>query len=117
MSETLAVLNELRRRPGMYIGSPSVIRLAAFLHGYDYALWKLDGRALDPLLADFRDWIQRRFQTTSVGWEDLIVRHSKNEDDAWKRLWDLFDEFQAERSVGANGPTTSAITTEKEPHP
>ena len=102
MSDLLSVLNELRRRPGMYIGRPSVIRLAAFLRGYDYALSKLDGRSVDPILPAFRDWIHQRFQTRKVSWEDLILQHSKDEEDAWKGLWELFDEYLAERTSAHN---------------
>jgi hypothetical protein len=87
------LLAGLRSRPGMYIGCPSVTRLAFFLRGYDHAMWQMGQFKSDPL-TDFRNWIQRRFDSTTVTWEELILRNSTDEADAFRRFWALWDEFQ-----------------------
>ena len=99
MSHLLALLNEMRsRRVAMYVGSTSLSKLADFLRGYEHALYHLLPSEKDPLLANFRDWIYQRFQTTEkMSWEGTILRHSTNEAEAVQHFWDLLDEYLAQR--------------------
>jgi hypothetical protein len=81
----------------MYLDDPSIIRLAAFLRGYDLAAEKLGGRTPDPFEPAFRNWIYQRFQSSQLTWEETILLHCVNEADAMRRFWELLDEFLAER--------------------
>src|SRR5438128_2043259 len=101
MSHVLALLNEMRGRLPMYLGTSSITKLAAFLRGYEYAVRKLGRDETDDVLTEFRDWVHRRFQTTRYSWEDTILLHSDDEADAVKRFWELLDEFIKERYNGA----------------
>jgi hypothetical protein len=94
----------MRGRLGMYLGTTSITKLAAFLRGYDYALEQSGGAGRDPLLEEFRDWIHRHFQTTRQSWEETILLHSADEADAVRRFWVLLDEFLAERPGGPMSP-------------
>jgi len=98
MSPIQSLLTEMRGRLGMYIGSTSLTRLAAFLRGYDYALMKLGQGEADTFLEEFRDWIHRRFQPGSQNWEDTILLHSANEGEAIKHFWELLDLFLEEKN-------------------
>ncbi len=102
MSQVLSLLKEMRGRLGMYLGVSSIIRLAAFLRGYELAAEKFGG-ARDLLLPAFRDWIQKRFQSNQCSWEETILLHSANEAEAVKRFWELLDEFlqQHQREAAA----------------
>jgi hypothetical protein len=106
MSDTLSLLKEMRGRLGMYVGSTSLTKLAAFLRGYDYAAVRLGTRAPDPFLAGFRDWIHQRYQSSSRSWEDTILSQSADEADAVGRFWELLDEYARqstpERCASAN---------------
>jgi hypothetical protein len=97
MGYVLALLREMRRRPGMYIGVPSTIRLAAFVRGYDYAAMQLSGKAPDPFLPAFRDWVYERFGPRNESWEHIILQNSADDADAQERFWALLDEFLAQR--------------------
>ncbi len=97
MSPMLSLLKEMRGRLGMYLGVSSIIRLAAFLRGYELAAERFGG-GHDPLLSAFRDWIQQRYQSSQRSWEETILLHSADEADAVKRFWQLLDEFLQERS-------------------
>jgi hypothetical protein len=92
----------------MYLGTPSVVRLAAFLRGYDYAAERFSGGGPDPFLAEFRDWIHSRFRSTQHSWEDTIRLHSADEAEALKRFWELFDLFCQGRADGA-GTASNAV--------
>ena len=98
MSHILPLLNEMRGRLGMYIGTSSLTKLAAFLRGYDYAVEKCSGKKTDPFLGEFRDWVHNRFQSTSQSWEDTILSHSADEADAVERFWELLGEYLKENS-------------------
>jgi hypothetical protein len=104
MSDVLTLLKEMRGRLGMYLGSTSLSRLAAFLRGYEHAE-KLAGKE-DAFLGEFRDWILQRFHTTQHAWEDAILHHSADEQDAVNRFWSLLDEYvnaRVERPRQADG--------------
>lgn len=106
MSGVLTVLMEMRGRLGMYVGASTVVRLAAFLRGYELAMERFGGSAVDPFLPRFRDWIHQRFQSSQHSWEDTILLHSTDEADAVKRFWELFDEFVKEHQQDSS-PTES----------
>jgi len=78
MSPMLALLNQMRERLGMYLGKSSVIRLAAFLRGYEHAREELASNSTDHFLADLRDWLHHHYQTTQHSWEELLLQFSDN---------------------------------------
>jgi hypothetical protein len=116
MSQVLSLLKEMRGRLGMYLGVPSLVRLAAFLRGYDLAVEKVGRGAADVFLPAFRDWIHLRFQSSQRSWEETILLHSANEADALKRFWELLDEFLQQHpqeaatigTVDGNGTSSDA---------
>lgn len=97
MSEVLSLLKEMRNRLGMYVGGPSIVRLASFLRGYDLARQRFGGGAADSFLPAFRDWIHERFHSSQHSWEETILLHSANDADAVKCFWELLDEFLQQR--------------------
>lgn len=98
MSHMLALLDEMRQRRSIavYVGTVSLLKLADFLHGYEYALQRLDVRE-PPLLTPFREWVQQRFGTAKESWEQLIVASSGGDADAIKEFWRLLDTFLEQR--------------------
>lgn len=92
MSPVLSLLNEMRGRMAMYLGASSLVRLAAFLRGYDLAVERFGGTR-DPFLTAFRDWIHERIGSSQHSWEETILLQSANDTDAVKRFWELLDEF------------------------
>ena len=112
MISTLELMQEIRRRPGMYLGAPSISKLAPFLDGFHFATYKMGVVEQRYIVADFRDWIQARYKTTTAGWQDLILLDSKDEAEAFDHCWRLFDEFLAahpeHRSPSAETPAHAA---------
>lgn len=125
MSPMLSLLKEMRGRLGMYLGVSSLVRLAAFLRGYDLALHNFDRGTPDNFLPVFRDWIHQRFQSSQRSWEETILLHSADEADALKRFWELLDEFVQEsqrcainsKSFEVNGTICSAVEKENKNDP
>jgi hypothetical protein len=93
MSPMLALLNEMRGRLGMFVGSTSLTRLASFLRGYEHALMSRGDGMTDHFLAEFRDWIQQRFGDSSRSWEEIILSQANDEQAAVLLFWQLLDEY------------------------
>ena len=103
--DLISLLQEMRGRLGMYIGTPSLTRLAAFLRGYEQALQTHGISAANEFLPDFRDWIHKRFGSSQRSWEETIVLHSADEAEAMKRFWELLDEYLEDHEVSSSGAT------------
>ncbi len=88
-----ALLNEIRRRPGMFLGRASLVRLVPFVDGYALAIDRMKSDSRYVLMAEFRDWIQARYGSTKVAWETLILQDSKDDAAAFDHFWRLMDEF------------------------
>lgn len=73
------LLAHIRERPAMYLGSPSVTKLKAFLDGYHLARWEMkEGHDNFGTMNEFQDMVQERFSIVqSFGWDSILerVRH------------------------------------------
>jgi hypothetical protein len=98
------------QRPGMFVGKPSFHMLTAFLTGYDQHALRHGG----PGLTGWHDWLVARRgrdcnhawpgQILHIalpnGWDDLWNLPPEDEQQAIKVLFELLDEFAAEREAG-----------------
>ena len=95
------LLFQIRERPGMWLGTPSITRLYLFLLGYTYAVLEYEGYRLH-FMADFLDYIIRVYPSDlALNWDGLILIGRSEEEALWEffRQLDLFLETQAhERS-------------------
>jgi hypothetical protein len=105
MSNLLPVMNKLRKRPGMYIGEPSLTKLAAFLLGYDCAFFDLKGEPADPFFVSFQEWIEQRLKIKYQGWDKAILSECGSEAEGFDRFWELYDEYVTQSD---NGTQTAA---------
>ncbi|MFH9724679.1 hypothetical protein ACH4M4_17180 [Streptomyces sp. NPDC017254] len=104
------------QRPGMFVGKPSFHMLTAFLTGYDQHALRHGGHGL----TGWHDWlIARRGRDCSHawpgqvlhitfpdGWDDVWNLPPEDEQRAIRVLFELLDEFAAEREA-AQGPQSS----------
>jgi hypothetical protein len=86
----------------MYIGKPSLTRLAAFLRGYDCACSELQATPADPFFLSFQAWVSNRLQAGPLGWDTAILQHTASEEDAFQRFWELYDEYVTESDNGTS---------------
>ena len=94
MSPIIDLLMEMRRRPALYIGGDSVVKLAAFLRGYSHALDQHCSMKTHQFLEGFREWVAKHFSVTiSQSWENIIQFHSADEKEAMQMFWRLMDEY------------------------
>jgi len=69
------LLDKIRKRPGMYLGKPSIIRLNMLLTGYSLARLELglEETKQEQEFSQFQEWIEEKYQSKSTeGWDTLI---------------------------------------------
>lgn len=115
MSNTIFdLLNRIQKRPGMYLGYPSISSLFMFLNGYGIARGEV-GIDLTPeeecFYDQFQPWLQRKLGIRSVtSWDKLIMLSCNSEKAGFERFFQLLDEFRR-REKKEPGRTVSPLTT------
>jgi hypothetical protein len=100
MSPIVDLLRKMRSRPALYIGGDSLVKLAAFLRGYSYALDQHSSMKTHQFLDRFREWVANRFSVTiSQSWENIIQFQSADEKEAMQMFWRLLDEYLAQQET------------------
>ncbi|MBC2874325.1 MULTISPECIES: hypothetical protein [Streptomyces] len=100
------------KRPGMYLGPPSLAGVTAFLAGYDHAAQRYGG----PGLTGWREWLTAHHQAgANLVWQAQIRRIAlpgwhggedltpDQEAHVLRVLFELLDAFLAEREAAAPG--------------
>ena len=96
MSDLYELIRQIKNKPGLFIGSPSVSSLFMFLNGYRFARrqMNLSISAQEQEFQEFQPWLQERYAIKSThSWSQMILFHSIDERDAFERFFILFDEF------------------------
>ncbi len=96
MNDYYDLLKQIQKKPGLYIGSPSISGLYMFLIGYQFARRQLSVplSTQERKFREFQPWLQEKFGTaTSQSWSQLILFHAVDERDAFERFFALLDEF------------------------
>lgn len=93
MTTVTELLLEIRKRPGMYIGTKSMIRLRCYINGYIYAMKTEAGLDCgDRVFWDFNEWLNKKYGVKdSLFWENSLTHISK--DDAFDLFYKEFDEY------------------------
>ena len=101
MSGLFHLLNQIKQKPGMYIGSPSVTQLQMFLCGYFFSRQE-QGLAVtleEKTFEQFQGWVQQRFKiTASVSWAKIILLYSSDERAGFEMFFELWSEFVEQHS-------------------
>lgn len=94
------LLDQIRAKPGMFLGYRSVTRLRFFLAGYMHACsGATDTERFAEELSDFTQWLAVRFRvTTSHDWSGIVLFMAQDsEESGYKNFWELWDEFRSLR--------------------
>lgn len=94
------LLEQIKVRPEIYIGTKSLFRLRHFLDGVLHCLNDMQGLHLDresdcsEFLQGFQEWIQMRYDICSDHhWSSIIIFYSYDEADAFDSFYDMLNEF------------------------
>lgn len=90
------LLENIKKRPKMYLGSSSITRLHMLLIGYNIGINEggSDKIKEEFKFQDFQKWIQKKYDVlSSKSWATIILENSANESDALNKFFELFEEF------------------------
>jgi|GEM_PF-660310 hypothetical protein len=91
------LFNEIKKRPGMFLGTSSITRLDMVLRGYTLARREV---GLDPTEEElefegFEAWIQGKYEIKlNQSWSKIILFYSIDEHEALKRFFELYEEYK-----------------------
>jgi hypothetical protein len=92
------LLNQIKKRPGVYLGKSDIFLLQAFLFGFRIALETLDmnERIIVPL--DFHDWVAKKYHLNSsvAGWASIIYEREK--ESSVEKFFELLEEYKSENT-------------------
>ena len=92
------LLDEIRRRPGMYIGDHSPTRLRSFIFGYCFALSENESKEdlSESNFYGFHDWVAIKYgyNESTSGWCHMIEEQRKCPEEALWLFYQLLDEYR-----------------------
>ncbi len=94
--ELYDLISNIKKRPAMYLGQPSVTHLGIFLSGYSFARRQLGipQTEQEEQFSEFQAWIQQKFKvSSSQSWEKILLFFAQDEASALDQFFTLFDEF------------------------
>jgi hypothetical protein len=101
MDSIYELLNNIKKRPRMFLAKKSILHLRSFLIGYNLARLNM-GLAKTPQeqeFNDFSDWIQVKFNDDSTrSWADIILLNSEDESQALDSFFELLEKFKDSKS-------------------
>lgn len=94
------MLEMIQKRPGLYLGSPSVLHLNSYLKGYFLAKSEMgiDSSLEEVEFDNFQEWIQKKFEIRSnQSWANIIFFYSVSEQNSLDNFFELLEEFKSSR--------------------
>jgi hypothetical protein len=95
-----ALLDEIRKRPGLYLGQKSFQNLAPWLQGYFVGKEQAGAFVTEEELEfrDFDDFVQEKYDWHDVGgWAAKIQYHHRDDASAFEEFFRLLDEFKVQK--------------------
>ena len=99
MTTIMELIEDIRKRPGLMLGRPSVNNLYTFLSGFCFA--RKDAGVSDyEFLAGFGRHVHRRFKISSTqSWAAIIEFFGATEDGEMALFWKLYDDYLAKSAT------------------
>lgn len=96
MESFYELLQQIKKRPTLYISRYSIFDFQSFYFGYNFARRQQGISEAEQELEfeEFLKWVRKLYEiNTNQSWASIILFHSVDERDALNRLFSLFEEF------------------------
>jgi hypothetical protein len=102
------LFEEILKKPALYVGDISIIRIKSFVDGYLHARWETGQKQEDDLYFGFQRFVERRLHlSTSHSWDRMICFMSSNDVEAFEMANDLWTEYKIEVSEQREGSSAT----------
>ena len=87
------LLQDIRKRPNLYLGEASLELLNAFIGGCSFYCLIVNGY-YPEFFPGFQEFVQTRYDIHTVhGWWSIIRSFCANDEEAFYKFFELLDEF------------------------
>ena len=97
MSTLFYLLEKIKTKPGLYLGTASITNLRMFILGYLFARSEVgitNTEAESDFYKNFQPWLQNRLSIRTVNaWDKIILLTCIDEKAAFDYFFQLLDEF------------------------
>ncbi|MBD2483956.1 hypothetical protein [Planktothrix sp. FACHB-1365] len=97
MSTLFELLEKIKIKPGLYLGSSSITNLQMFIQGYRFARSEVgivNTEAESDFYKNFQPWLQNRLSIRTVNaWDKIILLTCIDEKAGFDYFFQLLDEF------------------------
>ncbi|HAZ44394.1 MAG TPA: hypothetical protein DDW76_06195 [Cyanobacteria bacterium UBA11369] len=97
MSTLFELLEKIKTKPGLYLGTASITNLRMFILGYLFARSEVgitNTEAESDFYKNFQPWLQNRLSIRTVNaWDKIILLTCIDEKAAFDYFFQLLDEF------------------------
>ena len=97
MSTLFELLEKIKSKPGLYLGSASITNLRMFILGYRFARSEIgitNTEAEIDFYKNFQPWLQNRLSIRTVNaWDKIILLTCTDEKAGFNYFFQLLDEF------------------------
>lgn len=98
------LIDAIRSRPVMYIGSNKISNMRTFLDGYEFSILvhNVEGKDVFPPFWYFHEWAMHKYKwrESTAGWNNIILKENGNdEEQALKVFFEMIDEFKKLRPI------------------
>jgi hypothetical protein len=98
MDELFTLLEKIKAKPGLYIGTASISNLRMFLAGYRFAKSEMGITSTDAesdFYKNFQPWLQTRLSIRTVNsWDKMILLKCIDDKAAFNYFFHLLEEFR-----------------------
>ncbi|RCJ34359.1 hypothetical protein A6770_40870 [Nostoc minutum NIES-26] len=101
MDSFYTLLQEIKKRPTLYLSRRSIFDFQSFYFGYNFSRRQLGIPETHEELEfeEFLQWVRQLYNVeTNQSWASIILFHSSDERDALDGLFNLFEEFLDEKN-------------------
>lgn len=97
MSTLFNLLEKIKTKPSLYLGTASITNLRMFILGYRFARSEMNitnAEAESDFYKNFQPWLQNRLSIRTVNaWDKIILLTCLDEKAAFDYFFQLLDEF------------------------
>ena len=108
MLDLFDLIQNIEKRPAMYLGQADLTHLSAFLSGYFFARRQsgIPETAQETQFSEFQAWVEQKFNINySQPWEKIIRFFSPDETSSLQQFFILFHEFTESQQTNSSSAT------------
>lgn len=92
----IELLDNIRKKPGLYLGKKSLHLLRAYMNGYLLGKAEAIGDGEGDIFLDFQSYIEDKFSMsqTPYGWVEIISSAYSSDEEAFDEFFKFYNDFK-----------------------